>query len=309
MTVLGASRAAAFSFFVFATTALAQDGKTVVDFSVAFDNVIDNVRTVVAHPFDEKVVISEGTYTLSGNTGSPIGLELTGGTLELLGDVVIRAFDPSYVPPPNETVAGTGGKGPTPNSPGAHGERGGTGATGATGVHGRDAARITIRFYEVVGPGSLTIINNGSNGGRGGIGGKGGPGGDGRAGRNREGAHGWDGCIGSRPPTNGGNGGPGGTGGTGGTGGRAGSGGTIVYNSDLQEYLDAGVFVFSAPAGTPGAGGPGGQRGDGGAYGHYGRGSECGGGGRHGSNGGPGNPGPSGQGGAAGAPGQVLVSG
>jgi hypothetical protein len=148
-----------------------------------FDNLIDGVRVINVHPFDEVLVIKGGDYFLDENKDDEgTGLDLFAGIVRLEGNAVIKSFTSDCVPADDTTVAGPGDSGYTGAPGGLRGDPGGAGGqgkTGATGRKGADAKRITLRIGKLEGDGTLTVINEGMRGGRAGKGGPGGPGGGG----------------------------------------------------------------------------------------------------------------------------------
>lgn len=239
-------------------------------------------------------------------------LRLRVSKLQIIGNPVIRIWNPASTAPPQANVGapgpagGRGGDGGYPSGGrGGDGQPGAKGPDGNEGTPGRD---VTIEADEIVGDGKLTIVTSGIVGGVGGTGGRGGDGGQGGDGRNRSDSDivGFPPRVrGGNPPGNGGQGGTGGEGGRGGTGGVGGPGSNVYHYAELCPMLKAGritVAIDGAIGGPPGQPGGPGNPGGGGGFGH---GSRDGGGGSNGPGGAPGSIGPAGSNGPSGKAGEL----
>ena len=217
-------------------------------------------------------------------------LRLRVSKMQIIGNPVIRIWNPSSTAPPQTDIGAQGPAGPHGGNGGyPSGGRGGDGQTGAKGPDGHEGTPgrdITIEADEIVGDGKLTVVTAGFIGGVGGTGGRGGDGGQGGDGRNRSDSYfaGFS-FRNGEPPGNGGQGGTGGLGGQGGTGGIGGAAGNTYHYAELCPTLKTGritVVLDGGMGGVPGQPGRSGNPGVGGGFGH---GSRDGGGGSNGPGG------------------------
>jgi len=216
-----------------------------------------------------------GDYVLGGRN-----LDIDAPTVEVIGNVVIRAYRAGEHAPDENGVSPAGPNGPNGGACGRNGcpgSDGGAGIQGPAGTKGNDGVHIKLKIKTLTGTGTLTVIDDGAAGGRGGNGGAGGNGGDGGKGAARS-CGDWLGRD-KDGPGDGGAPGNGGVGGIGGYGGYGGAAGNIDYSKDLKAYIESGRMKLEAKAGDPGPGGPGGFGGNGGTRGDGGDGASCGGGG------------------------------
>lgn len=250
-------------------------------------------------PGDEPLEFPDGgQLVLNGRR-----LIVAANKFSFLGTFSIVQFDASDTPGPITDVAGKGEDGAPGRRPsgrnGYPGKPGKQGKTGKTGRKGKNAPLVFLETDEIVGDGTLTIVNRGGSGGRGGKGGKGGTGG-----RGENGADGSDALVGCKAGGgDGGNGGPGGLGGRGGTGGQGGKGGKIRLSAVIWQANQDGKVTLDFSGGDGGPPGDPGDKGEGGEPGLGGAGSTYCDGGKGGSKGSDGAQGPSGSQGLSGQPG------
>ncbi len=244
---------------VSATSFFANDGRRVIYIETAPD------ETLVFDETDNSRYVLQGRY-----------LEIRAKTVELQGNVTIRAFNENDRGLDDHHVGDAGANGANgvqgsgDGGGGSAGQVGSQGGQGQPGGDGKGAKRVRLYVESLAGTGKLTIANKGMPGGKGGEGGKGGTGGCGGKGADRTGSNG---------PGNGGRGGDGGVGGVGGTGGTGGVGGNIEITLALCPAIKNHRIELVANGGSGGLGGIGGTGGAGGCRGEGGGGGLGGGGG------------------------------